>query len=228
MTLRAALALTLSALGAAAPAAAQTTVIDEGSFRLSVRGSAIGTEMFSIRRSGSGANATVVAQGRITLDTGEQTRAMLQLQGPGLQPSAYQIEVSGDARQNITGRAAGSRFRATVVSGAGEQMREYLVSQNAVIIDDGIAHHHYFLAHATRGGGRVPVIIPRQSRQVTATVQDHGAETIEVAGQQTRARRLSVEISGLDNRTVWVDDSNRVLRLRIPDQGLVAERTSLP
>ncbi|NIP78666.1 MAG: hypothetical protein GWM90_05455, partial [Gemmatimonadetes bacterium] len=48
---------------AAADAQAQTTVIDEGTFRLSVRGTPVGTETFTIRRSGSGENTTTVAQG---------------------------------------------------------------------------------------------------------------------------------------------------------------------
>lgn len=225
MTLRAPLAFALTALLASTHGAAQTTVIDEGTFRISVRGSAIGTETFSIRRSGSGANATTVAQGRVVLDTGERIRAALQLRGDDLRPAAYQIEVAGDNGQSITGRAAGNRFRATVVSNAGEQMREYLVDQGAVIVDAGIAHHHHFLASTD---GAVPVIIPRQSRQVTAHVQDHGSTTLQLAGQQVSARRLSVEIAGIDPRTLWVDDRNRVLRLHIPAQQLTAERTSLP
>lgn len=224
-----ALALVLAAGTAAAPrASAQTAVLDEGSFRLSIRGTPVGTETFTIRRSGSGANATTVAQGRIVLDSGEQTQAVLELQGAGLRPAAYQIEVRGGNRQNITGRAAGNRFRATIVSNAGEQMREYLVSENAVILDDGVAHQHYFIAVAVGEGGRVPVIVPRQNRQVTAQVRVSGSESIQVAGRQVSARRISIEISGLDPRTVWVDAQNRVLRLSIPDQDMLAERTALP
>ena len=219
----------LAALAASAlSASAQTTIIDEGTFRLSVRGTTVGTETFTIRSSGSGANATTVAQGRIVLDSGQQTQAVLELQGTALRPAAYQIEVRGDDRQNITGRAAGNRFRATIVSAAGEQMREYLVSENAVILDDGVAHQHYFVAAAIDNGGRVPIIVPRQNRQVTAQVQSHGAESIEVAGRQVQARRLTIQIQGMDTRTVWVDTRNRVLRLRIPDQDLLAERTALP
>lgn len=226
MTLRAPLAFALTALLAAAPGSAQTTVIDEGSFRISVRGSTIGTETFTIRRSGSGANAATVAQGRVILGTGEQTRTVVQLRGDELRPTAYQIEIAGSERQSITGRAAGSRFRATTVSSAGEQMREYLVDDGVVVLHDGIAHHHYFLAAA--GAGTVPVIAPQQTRQLQATVQDHGTETIQVADRQVQARRFSIEITGLDSRSVWVDDRNRVLRVRIPAQELTAQRTSLP
>lgn len=228
MTTPASPPLAALALLMASAVGAQTTVIDEGSFQLSIRGSAIGTEAFTIRRSGAGANTTTVAQGRVILDTGDQTRSMLQLQGPELRPSAYQVEVTGADQHNISGRVAGNRFRATIVSPDREEMREYLVSDGAVIIDDGIAHQHYFLAAALQNGGQVPVILPAQSRQVSARVQDHGTDSVQVAGARVAARRITVEIPGLDARTVWVDHRNRVLRLHIPRQDLIAERSSLP
>lgn len=215
-------------LGSAGDASAQTTVLDEGTFRLSVGGSPVGTETFSIRQSGSGANATAVAQGRIVLDSGEQTRALLQVQGPGLRPSAYQIEVSAPERQSISGQATGNRFRATIVSTAGEQMREYLASEGAVVLDDGVAHQHYFLIAGLDDQTRVPIIIPRQSRQISATVSAEGAEEIRIAGREVSARRFLIQPAGMAARTVWVDDQDRVLRVRIPDDDYVAERTALP
>ena len=228
MTIRLPLALALTTLTAAS-ATAQTTVIDEGSFRIAVRGSAIGNETFTIRRSGAGANATVVAQGRIVLDTGEQTRTVIQFRGDPITPAAYQVEVTGDNRQSITGRATGGRFRATMVSNASERMREFLIDGDAVVLDDAVAHHHFFLAHrAADPPSTIPVILPRESRQVNARVQFQGTETIRIGGQQVEARRLSVTLEGFDDRTLWVDDENRVLRIRVPEQDLTAERASLP
>jgi hypothetical protein len=229
MIIRSALTLALAAtLGGALVVHAQTTVLDEGSFRLSVRGSAVGTETFTIRQSGTGATASIVAQGRITLDTGDQTRALLQVDGPGLRPAAYQIEATGMDRLTVRGQAAGNRFRAQVVSSTGETMREYLIAEGAVVLDDGVAHHHYFVATLAARDGRIPVIVPRQNRQVTATVRATGQETIEVGGQRVSARRLAFEPEGLPARTLWVDGQGRVLRLSIPEQGYLAERTALP
>jgi hypothetical protein len=228
MTARA-IALATFALVAGAPAhaAAQTVVIDEGTFRLSVRGSAVGNETFTIRRTGSGATTSIVAQGRILLDTGDQTRALLQVDGPGLRPAAYQIEAAGPERQTVRGQAAGNRFRAQIVSPAGETMREYLISEGAIILDDGVAHHHYFIANRPPGTG-IPIIVPRQNRQVTGTIRDDGRETLTIGGQQIQARRVIFEPAGLPTRTLWVDDQGRMLRLSIPDQGYVAERTAAP
>lgn len=223
------IALVCAALAVAATSAnAQAATLDEGTFRLSVRGTAVGTESFIIRRSGEGAGVTTVAQGRIVLDTGDQTRSLLQFEGPGLRPTAYQIEVTGSETQSISGQAAGTRFRATVVSTSGEQMREYLASEGAVVLDDGVAHQHYFLVSATGGDGSVPIIIPRQSRQVSARVSDLGAEQITIGGQSVESRRYRVEPQGLAARTIWADSQNRILRLRIPDEDYLAERTTLP
>lgn len=217
----------LGALAASA-AAAQSAVIDEGSFRLTINGTAVGTESFSIRQNGTGDAATMIAQGRVVLDSGEQTRGVLQVEGPALTPSAYQIEVTGSETQNIRGQAAGNRFRATIVSDAGETMREYIAGEGAVILDNGVAHHYFFLAQMLERGDRIPIIIPRQSRQVAATVTSAGSESINVAGTSVSARRLLVQPTGLPQRTVWVDDDNRVLRLEIPDEGYIAERTAVP
>lgn len=227
MTARTPIALTLALAMSAAAGVAQTTVIDEGSFRISVRGSTIGTETFTIRRSGAGANATTVAQGRVVLDTGEQIRTVIQFRGNPLSPTAYQIEVTGADRQSITGRATGNRVRATVVSDASEQMREFLVDPGAIVLDDAVAHQLYFLARdADRGS--VPVVLPRQNRQVTAHVRDLGTESIEIAGQQVTAHHFALDMDGLDDRAIWVDSRNRVLRVEIPNRDLTAQRTSLP
>lgn len=223
------IALACATLAMAATSAhGQAVTLDEGTFRLSVRGTAVGTESFVIRRSGEGSSATTVAQGQIVLDTGDETRSLLQFQGPDLRPTAYQIEVTGSETQSISGQAAGTRFRATVVSTAGEQMREYLASEGAVVLDDGVAHQHYFLVSATGSDGSVPIIIPRQSRQVTARVSSLGPEQITIGGQGVEARRYRVEPQGLAARTVWTDSQNRILRLRIPDEEYLAERTTLP
>lgn len=215
-------------LVATAAAPAQTATVDEGTFRITIGEATAGTETFTIQRNGAGANATTVVQGRVIMDTGERITTALELQGPQFQPSAYRIQVEGPERQNITARAAGNRFRATIVSGDGEQMREFLVDDGAVILDDGIAHHHFFLAAAVDEDPRVPVVLPRQNRQTTATVQDHGSETIRLPDRTVTARRLDIRIRDAADRTVWVDDQNRVLRIQVPDLDLEATRTTLP
>lgn len=211
------------------PAAAQTLLLDEGTFVIRSEGRDIGQETFTIRRSGTDASSVVTAQGRVTLTSAGDIRTSLETAGPALRPAAYQIAIEGDAPQRIAGRVAGGRFSARIVSPEGEMMREYLAGDGAVIIDDGVAHQHYFIARRIdEAPFTIPVIIPRQSRQASASVSAPVTERVSIAGQSVSARRFSVELTGGDARTVWIDGAGRVLRLEVPAQGLTVERTALP
>jgi hypothetical protein len=134
--------------------------------------------------------------------------------------------VGGSSPQRIVGTVGSGRFSAKIVTGAGEQLREYVVSSGALVLDDGIAHHYYFLAQ--RGAARVPVIIPRESRQALATVTRRGEEATDVSGTQVRAYHLVVQVGGGPERHVWVDALNRVLKVEIPERSYVAVRTAVP
>lgn len=223
--------VTALALGAA-PLAAQTTTLDEGSFRISIGGKEVGTETFSIRQNGSGEGAVIIAVGRVVLDADrgpQEVSSELQVGGRTLRPAAYEVRVQGTDAERITGRVVGSRFSAQIVSPAGESMREYLAGEGAVLAEDGVAHHYYFLARRVEGGAtRVPVIIPRQSRQVSAQVAVAGSERITIGGESLEAKKISVTPAGGQQRFVWVDAQGRVLRLEIPGSNFVATRAEAP
>lgn len=220
------LALGLSATAAAA----QTVTLDEGTFRILVGGREVGVETFQIRQNGSGADAVVIAQGRVVLEAGtggNEYTANVQLAGGGLRPVAYDVELRGGDARRINARVAGSRASARTVSAAGETMREYLVSDGALLLDDGVAHHYYFIAQRFASGGTTPVVIPRESKQVQATIAAAGEESISAGGQTVRARKLTVTAGG-DTRHVWIDAQNRILRVEIPGKNYMAVRTALP
>jgi hypothetical protein len=221
-------ALALAAAGAAAPAVAQTALLDEGTFRISIGGREVGTERFQIQRSGTGAQSVIIARGRVTLDAQEVTSSA-QLAGETLRPAGYEVEVRGGDGQKIQGTVIGGRFSARIQSEAGENMREYLVSEGAMLADEGIAHHYYFLLQRVgSGSARVPLLIPRESRQVSATVESGGSETIQVGGQSVSARRVTVTPAGGAERIIWADAQGRVLRVQVPARQYVAERTAMP
>jgi hypothetical protein len=215
----------------AGSAVAQATILDQGGFRLMVNGREAGTETFSIRQTGTGDNAVVLARGRVVLDTArsEELSADLQLSGSALRPAAYQVTVSGAGKEQIAGKVVGGRFSATILSSAGEEMREYLAGEGAVVVDEGVAHHYYFLVKRVGSeSAQVPVIIPRRSQQVMARVTMRGTESITVGSENVSARRLQVTSPGGPERHIWVDAQGRVLRLEIPARNFVAARTAMP
>lgn len=223
--------LTIAALFAAgSPASAQTFQLDEGSFRLMVGGREVGVETFSIRRNGEGADAVVIAQGRVVLGNGgDEVIANVQVAGAGLRPVAYDLELRGGDARRIRGSVTGNRAAARTVSPAGETMREYLVTDGAVVLDDGVAHHYYFIGQrAAAGATATPIMVPRESRQMQATITPGGQESVSAGGTTTNARRLTVQTAGGDARHVWIDTQGRVLRVEIPARNYVAVRTTLP
>jgi hypothetical protein len=226
------LATVALAIAVAGSAYGQTVTLDEGSFRISMGGKEVGTETFSIRQNGTGESAVIIAVGRTVLDAErgpQEVNSELQVAGRTLRPAAYEVRVQGSGTERITGRVVGSRFSAQIVSPAGEAMREYLAGDGAVLIDEGVAHHYYFLARRLEGASaRIPVIIPRQNRQVSAQVNATGSEKIDVGGQSIEARKLTVTPANGTLRNVWVDSLGRVLRLEIPSIGLNAQRLDAP
>jgi len=225
-----ALMLPLALAAAAAPLGAQGTVADQGTFRVSVDGRPVGTEEFVIRQTGNGTSTEVVATGRVELSLPSGTLLLHpRLRATGMQsdPVAYQVDVGGDSPSKIVGTIGAGRFSSRVITGSGEQLREYVASQGALVLDEGVAHHYYFLAQRLRNG-RVPVIIPRESRQAVATVTSRGEESVDVGGTQASLYHLVVQVPGSGDRHVWVDALNRVMRVEIPDHSYLAVRTTVP
>jgi hypothetical protein len=216
----------------AGPLAAQTVITDEGTFRLLINGRDVGTETFRIRQSGTGADAVLIASGRITLGGAigaQEIASEIRISGVQLRPASYDITVEGAEAQRIAGRLVGGRITARIRSDAGEAGREYLVSEGAVVLDEAVAHHYFFLAPRVTGATQqVPVVLPRQSRQVMATVVLTGTESIQIGGQAVSARRVTVRPENEVERIVWFDAEGRVLRLEIPTRNYVAVRAAPP
>lgn len=222
--------LPLLLLVLAAPLGAQGTVVDQGTFRVTVGGQTAGTEEFVIRQSGSGTGSDVSASGRVEVTLPGGTLELvprLRARGLDASPVSYQVDVGGDAPRRILGQVGSGRFSARIVSSSGEQLREYVASDRALILDDAVAHHYYFLAQRQRNG-TVPVIVPRENRQVVATVSSMGEERVDVGGTAASLFHLVVQVPGSSERHVWVDALSRVIRVRIPATGYEATRTELP
>lgn len=225
--------LTFVAVGflPALPAAAQEGSIDEGVFRILVDGSEVGTESFSIRRTGSGESEQIIATAEIRMDVPEgrlDLRPALQVSGQDMAVSAYQIKVSGHEQEEVYVHLDERRFVARVRSAQGQQEREYRAAPGTLLLDTRAAHQYYFVGRrAGSTGATIPVIVPRENRQYDLQASVAGTESVTVAGQEVEARRLRLEGGGA-TRDLWIDGEGRVLRLEFEDDSFVAIRQELP
>jgi hypothetical protein len=139
------------------------------------------------------------------------------------------VEVRGPETERINARFTGNRASARITAAAGENMREYLVADGAVLVDEGVAHQYYFVARrAGRTGATVPIIVPRASRQVDANLTVVGTENVTVAGTSVPATHYVVAPAGAATAHVWTDSRGRVLKVEIPSRKYLAIRTAAP
>jgi len=217
-----------AAIGAArAVAAQQVTIVDEGTFTIFRKGTRVGREIFTIRRSESPTDTLYEASATVEFDT--------QRLSPSLRtndkyaPLAYQMEVrTNDQLQlRLKGVIGRGRFSARVRTPSGEAAKEYIVSEGALVIDDDVFHQYYFLAQRLHGSSlTVPVVIPTRSVQVAMHVQEAGVERVTVGGTPTDARRLDATLAGAPPRDIWIDSQGRVLKVTLGD--ITALRDELP
>jgi hypothetical protein len=210
---------------------AQAVTLDEGIFQITIDGRPSGTEEFSIRRSGTGANAQIIAAGEILMEVPEgrlDLRPALRADGGDMAVSAYQIRISGHRQEEINVTLAERRYLSNVRSERGEQEREFRATAGTLLLDTGVAHQYYFLStRFPSGGGTAPVIVPREGRQFDLRVTEVARETVTIGGQPIAARHLRLE-GNQDVRDLWVDSEGRVLRIEHAASGYVATRERAP
>ena len=228
--LRSALLVTAIPLAFVPAAVAQAGTGDQGTFQVLVGGRPVGTEEFTIQETGAGDNTEIAASGRISLrlPTGSlELTPRLRTTGFQAQPVSYQVDIGGSSPQKIVGTLGGGRFSARIVTQSGEQLREYVAASGGVVLDEGVAHHYYFLTRRLRSG-RVPILIPRENRHVMATVSSRGEETVQIGSRSARLYHVVVQPDGGEERHVWVDALSRVIKVEIPARDYAAVRTSIP
>jgi len=218
-------ACALAAAGAAR-APAQSLIVDEGSFSILRKGTRIGRETFTIRRSDENGEQVYIANATVDFDTQRLSPALRT--DTTFAPLAYQMEVrTNDQLQlRLKGVIGRGRFSARVRTPSGEAAKEYIVSQGALVIDDMVFHQYYFLAQRVKGTSfTVPVVIPQRNTQLPMSVQVNGVDRLVIGGTPVEARRLVATVGGAV-REIWIDAQGRVLKVVNGD--ISAVRDELP
>ena len=223
-TLLASAVAPLSTTGAQAPA----RTIDEGTFLISRGGAPVGRESFRISQLAHGAAETYRATAQVVL--GER-RIVPTLTCDSLgAPVSYDVSVQGgsDPTARLQARARPGRFSSMLRTREGESTREYVVPTGVVILDDDIVHQLYFLTVGGRRSGSVTLLAPRTGVQGVATLQNLGANPVDIGGVSVPATHLVLTAPGFARREFWIDAGGRILKAAIPERGIVAQRDEPP
>ena len=226
------LCMTVLAVPLPSGATAQVSVVDEGSFSITRNGARSGRETFTIRKTGVGAADAYVSNGTTDID-GRRLVPALQADAD-FEPIKYQLEVrkGDDVVERLKGIAGRGRFSTQVRTSKGESTREFIVSDDAVMLDDDVFHQYYFVAQRAQklgaAGGSIAVVTPQRAEQQVLTAKWAPDESVVIAGRPVAAKHLVLSETGGGSQSVWVDAAGHVLKISLDGRGLVIQRDALP
>lgn len=226
------LCMTVLAVPLPSGATAQVSVVDEGSFSITRNGARSGRETFTIRKTGVGAADAYVSNGTTDID-GRRLVPALQADAD-FEPIKYQLEVrkGDDVVERLKGIAGRGRFSTQVRTSKGESTREFIVSDDAVMLDDDVFHQYYFVAQRAlklgTAGGSIAVVTPQRAEQQVLTAKWAPDESVVIAGRPVAAKHLVLSEAGGGSQSVWVDAAGHVLKISLDGRGLVIQRDALP
>jgi hypothetical protein len=207
---------------------AQTSaVVDEATFTVTEKGASLGRESFRIARTPAPGGQVFLVTGTSALGESRVTSS-LGTDSLGV-PVSYEAvhAVRGQFVERLKGRGRPGRFSVVRETRSGESAREYVLSNAALLIDEDVFHHFYFVPVA-RSRSDLIVIAPRSAQHERFGVQERGAEQVEVAGRSLNSRRFALVRASGASQDVWVDEKGRLLKVSIPERGLIALRDDPP
>jgi hypothetical protein len=211
-----------------ASAQAPARTLDEGTYLISRNGAPVGRESFRIIHAPSPAGDVYRATAQAAI--GEQ-RVMpsLSCDSSG-SPLSYDVTVQGGADQavRLQARARPGRFSTVLRTRDGESTHEYMIPRGVVVLDDDVMHQLYFVTLGGRRTGRLTLLDPRTGTQAVARLENQGESSLDIGGKSIAATHFVLSAPGFARREFWTDAAGRVLRVTIPEHGLVAQRDELP
>ena len=215
-------------LGLPIEASAQASaVVDQATFMISRKGTPVGRESFSIIRAPGPGGQVFRASASSSLGE-DRVSTTLATDSSGT-PVSYDVTLSqrGETLLRLRGSGRPDRFSVVVQSKGGEAAKEYVVRPGTMLLDEDLFHQFYFVPRAARDA-QVTIISPRASRRETLQLEDMGVESLPIGRQAITARRLALVDSIGGRRELWIDQLGRLLKVSIPEKGLVALRDDPP
>lgn len=204
-----------------------SAVVDEGTFMVTRQGAPLGRESFRIVRTPAPGGQVYRATGQSALGDNRVTTS-LGTDSSGV-PVSYESELTqrGEVVQRLQGRGRPGRFSVLMQTKSGESAREYVLNNGALLMDEDVFHHFFFVPIAAQHQQLI-VISPRASDPGRFALQERGSEVVEIAGRSIESRHFALIGPSGASRDVWVDGKGRLLKVAIPEKGLVALRDDPP
>lgn len=201
--------------------------MDEGTFSVTEKGAPIGRESFRIARTPAPGGQVYLVRGQSALGD-NRVSTTLGTDSAGV-PVSYESEhtVRGQLVQRLQGRGRPGRFSVLKETRSGESAREYPLNDGALLIDENVFHHFYFVPGNAKARD-LTIIAPGTAERGRFRVEERGVETVEIAGRSLAGHRFALVGSSEVSRDVWVDEKGRLLKVAIPEKGLVALRDDPP
>ena len=211
-----------AALLFAAPASAQSRVIDDATFTISRGGAPFGTETFKIIRRLGTDGVEYVAQGTRTLE-GKVVRTVLTIDSSG-SAASYTRATTGSGQGQITARRTTNRLTVNE-EGPQASSRDYLFAPGTLILDDDVIHQLYFVTW--REPRSIGFVVPTAKTSGQGVLAEVGREAVTIGSNTVQALHYRFG-EGDFRREIWVDSSRRLLKVAYPARQLVGTRDQLP
>jgi hypothetical protein len=207
--------------------AQSSAVVDEGTFMVTQSGTPLGRESFRIVRAPAPGGQVYRATGQSALG-GNRVSTSLGTDSSGV-PVSYESELTqrGEVVQHLNGRGRPGRFSVLIRTKNGESSHEYVLNTGALLMDENVFHHFFFVPFAARHS-QLAVITPRVTEPSGFRLEERGSDTVEIANRSIPSRHFVLIGPTGTTREVWIDQNGRLLKVALPERGLVALRDDPP
>ena len=223
------LILSASMIALAGDSAAQASrITDEASFTININGRTAGRENFRIMQTTRGEAVEYRARADVTYGDRKITPELVTNPEGGLVTYDVTTRSGGASESWNGGMTPRGIVSAKIASGRGSSVREFRVPAGALLLDDEIIHHHWFLAQKASAGQMAAVVPRRGNVHVSITVSTVGPETLQIGNHDLASTHLRATTDGGEIHDIWVDKSGRLLKVALPARNLVAVRDDPP
>lgn len=213
-----------------APAAAQSSN-EAASFRVFLRGSAIGGEDVTVRQTAEG--VTITASGRLAAPLDLVMRQCVVRYDAGWRPVDLSVDaIARGAALTIKTSFAEGRAESEVTQAGAPTRKTDVVSADPVVLPNVCFSAYEALALRMSGvadGGAIRAYVAPQA-EIAVTRVSRTDQKVETARRvlDVRAYALRFENPGMPlDATLWTDESGRLLKLEIATQSLIVVREDL-